>query len=83
MASITDIQGRGRGLVAQRPISAGEVVLTDQPVLLLTNYTQDTRYCSSCLQSVQQGQEVTKVLKRMPQMSYTDCSAGCKVTRRV
>ena len=55
MAVVSEVKERGRALVADRPISAGEVVLTDQPALLLPDDNCLSSFCFTCLQGIPAG----------------------------
>ena len=51
----TEIEGRGRGLVASQPLKAGEIVLRDSPILLysaLPLINQSSVYCSNCFRTL-------------------------------
>jgi len=48
---ISKLPGRGRGLVAQRPIQAGEVVLTENAVFLIVEEECLGQVCSACLRT--------------------------------
>ena len=49
MACIKDVAGKGRGLVAERPIKAGEVVISEKPILLVAEEQYLAQVCGACL----------------------------------
>ncbi|KAM7268994.1 hypothetical protein ACFE04_024491 [Oxalis oulophora] len=54
LLKVTEIEGRGRSLIATEPLKAGQVILTDSPILLYSalpissNSTKTTSYCDTC-----------------------------------
>jgi hypothetical protein len=49
MFTIQALEGRGRGLVAQRDIKAGEVILSEEPILLTVSQEAKDAACAHCL----------------------------------
>ena len=52
MIAVQQFEGRGRGLIAAVPISAGEAVLEDSPCLLWISRSGSRTSCASCLRSL-------------------------------
>ncbi|XP_058731204.1 histone-lysine N-methyltransferase ASHR2 [Vicia villosa] len=52
---LEEIQGRGRGIVASQPLKAGQVILTDSPILLYPTYPfsqqHSSSFCDHCFKS--------------------------------
>ena len=55
MAVPSTFDSKGRGVSAERSINVGEVVLTDQPVLLLSDRSYPSPLCDYCLHDIHQG----------------------------
>ncbi|KAL4419948.1 hypothetical protein ABPG75_007046 [Micractinium tetrahymenae] len=51
LVQVREAPGRGRGIFAARPISAGEVVLRAPPVLLYPQHGTAAAFCSHCLRA--------------------------------
>ncbi|KAL4570050.1 hypothetical protein LXL04_025700 [Taraxacum kok-saghyz] len=56
---VTEIEGRGRAMVALRPLKGGEIVLKDSPIVLYSalpfqsnNHQNNNGYCSNCFTSI-------------------------------
>jgi hypothetical protein len=49
MTSVREVAGKGRGLVAERPFKAGEVVLSEKAILLVAEEQYLGQVCSACL----------------------------------
>ena len=56
-----DIDGAGRGLVAAKPIKAGEMLLRNTPLLLTPSQDMHKHVCANCLRFVQ-GKQLSKLL---------------------
>ncbi|GMY06113.1 histone-lysine N-methyltransferase ASHR2-like [Fagus crenata] len=59
--SRTEIEGRGRGLVASQPLKAGQIVLRDSPIILYSTLplinqsslaTTCNKYCANCFRTL-------------------------------
>jgi hypothetical protein len=44
-----EIPGRGLGIVAERPLHAGETILTDSPTVLYPQASAGSEVCNFCL----------------------------------
>nr|XP_008369584.2 histone-lysine N-methyltransferase ASHR2-like [Malus domestica] len=57
---VTEIEGRGRGLVAAQPLRGGEIVLRDSPILLYSALSlvapSPQPYCQHCFKTLQKPQ---------------------------
>lgn len=52
---VEEIQGRGRGIVASQPLKAGQIILTDSPILLYptTPFSHhSSSFCDHCFKSL-------------------------------
>ncbi|CAG9461212.1 unnamed protein product [Pedinophyceae sp. YPF-701] len=56
--SIEDLPGKGRGLVAARPLHAGEVIVAEEPALTVVCEAYKEVCCCSCLRQCTEGQSV-------------------------
>jgi hypothetical protein len=52
MLIVQEIAGKGRGLVATRDIAAGEVVLSERPLMMYPHCDALGSVCSHCLRSL-------------------------------
>ncbi|CAJ2677758.1 unnamed protein product [Trifolium pratense] len=53
---VEEIQGRGRGIVASQPLKAGQIILTDSPILLypVSPFSpHSSSFCDHCFKSLQ------------------------------
>ncbi|KAG2452933.1 hypothetical protein HYH02_002272 [Chlamydomonas schloesseri] len=57
---VAQIPGRGRGLVASRPIAAGEVVLSEAPMLAYPSDKHQHQVCYHCLAAMPPGADVLR-----------------------
>ncbi|CAI8617678.1 unnamed protein product [Vicia faba] len=52
---VEEIQGRGRGIVASQPLKAGQIILTDSPILLYPtspfSQQHSSSFCDHCFKS--------------------------------
>lgn len=67
LVRMREIQGKGRGVVAAQPLKAGQIVLTDSPILLysafpLSSQQEDYCYCSNCFRRLIIIQQSTSVV---------------------
>lgn len=51
MLEVRDVPGKGRGVFAARTIRGGEVVLSEQPLLLYPQQDTAAAFCSYCLRA--------------------------------
>jgi hypothetical protein len=51
MLAVQEVAGKGRGVFATRDIGAGEVVLTEQPLMLYPQQGTAAAFCSHCLRA--------------------------------
>lgn len=58
MLDLTQIAGRGLGLVAAQPIAAGEVVLSEGPLMLYPQHSMSAEVCHHCLRMLGAAGEV-------------------------
>ena len=56
MLALTQISGRGLGLVAAQPIAAGEVVLSEGPLILYPQHSMSAEVCHHCLRMLGAGE---------------------------
>ncbi len=49
VAVVVDIPGRGKGLKAGRNVAAGEVILSDLPIIIAQNDVGE--FCTACLRT--------------------------------
>ncbi len=71
-----EVPGRGRALRAARDIAAGEVVLTDWPILLTCSQDAVDSVCSCCLRLLQgPGERAASSALAQPMLPYL--SRGC------
>ncbi|OVA11950.1 SET domain [Macleaya cordata] len=85
LLKITEIEGRGRALVASQPLKAGQVLLRDSPLLLYTAVAlkngDPSNFCTNCFRKLLLHDDAarSKVLK-CPNCSYHAlfCSPNCQ-----
>ena len=56
-----ELPGKGRALVADRALRAGEVALQELPAVLVVEEECLSTICANCLQLAQQGETVASV----------------------
>ncbi|KAM7468801.1 hypothetical protein LguiB_016363 [Lonicera macranthoides] len=89
LVRMREIQGKGRGVVAAQPLKAGQIVLTDSPILLYSAFPfaaaagGANNYCSNCFRfiSIQQSTTTTtSVIVGCPGCScdFFFCSPKCQ-----
>lgn len=79
------IPGKGRGLVAAQPLKAGQVVLTEPPLILYSasplfpsSSSSSFSYCDHCFRILPQKQTQTHTIPCCPSCSHTHfCSHKC------
>ncbi|KAK9757783.1 hypothetical protein RND81_01G185600 [Saponaria officinalis] len=88
--SLANLEGKGRGLMASRPLKGGEIVLRDSPILTYSAYPLKRReqesvssyktYCVQCCKTLIQGGPTTTTLT-CPSCCHPDdgifCNAKC------
>ncbi|KAL5700477.1 hypothetical protein ACHQM5_025914 [Ranunculus cassubicifolius] len=52
LIAMQEIEGRGRAIISTRPIKAGEILLTDSPILLYPANPLNNRYCFNCFKTL-------------------------------
>jgi len=73
---LSEVPGRGRALRAARDIAAGEVVLTDWPILLTCSQDAVDSVCSCCLRQLQ-GPGERAASSALAQPTLPHFSRGC------
>ncbi|KAL9230728.1 hypothetical protein vseg_006042 [Gypsophila vaccaria] len=88
--NLVNLEGKGRGLMASRPLKGGEIVLRDSPILTYSAYpvkrreqeadSSYQRYCVQCCKTLVQGGGTTTTFT-CPSCCHPDdgifCSAKC------
>ncbi|KAL4649452.1 hypothetical protein ACB092_01G014700 [Castanea dentata] len=73
----TEIEGRGRGLVASQPLKAGEIVLRDSPILLYSALPfinqSSSVYCSHCFRTLSSSSSSSSSCSH----NHVFCSQNC------
>ncbi|KAK0591622.1 hypothetical protein LWI29_004978 [Acer saccharum] len=84
LVNIAEIEGRGRSLVASHPLKAGQVLLTDSPILLYSplpfinpqshqhHLTPTSSYCNHCFKTLLQSP-----FSPCPSCSLLFCNTTC------
>lgn len=54
-----ELPGRGIGLVAARDIAPGELIISEEPLILYPNELLRTSVCGCCLRMLSSGQDVS------------------------
>ena len=75
--SVAPVPGKGLGVVAARPIRAGEAVFADYPRLLTPAWECRARFCALCLRDVQAGPRTPLMMRRPLAASPDSRVAGC------
>ncbi|KAF9620462.1 hypothetical protein IFM89_012639 [Coptis chinensis] len=78
MLEIREIEGRGRGVVANRSIKAGEVLLKESPILVYSAKPLKSDLCSNCFRKLNLSSSVLSCASCSSQTFF--CSPSCQST---
>ncbi|KAK6781035.1 hypothetical protein RDI58_023219 [Solanum bulbocastanum] len=54
LLKISEIEGRGRGIVATQPLKPGQIILKDSPLFLYPASVKNSTFCSNCFRVILQ-----------------------------
>ncbi|KAJ0780001.1 putative [histone H3]-lysine(4) N-trimethyltransferase chromatin remodeling SET family [Helianthus annuus] len=87
---MTEIPGRGRAMVALRPIKGGEIILRDSPILLYSalpfhsdnhlNNNNNNPYCSNCFTTISQPPQAVPCSTCASQFCTLACQSAASTT---
>ncbi|XP_071693552.1 histone-lysine N-methyltransferase ASHR2 [Rutidosis leptorrhynchoides] len=84
--AMTEINGKGRAIVALRPLKGGEIILRDSSILLYSalpfhpNNHTTTNYCSNCFITISQNSPIISCSNCTSQFCTINCQSMASTT---
>ncbi|KAK1408743.1 hypothetical protein QVD17_40763 [Tagetes erecta] len=84
---MTEIHGRGRAMVALRPLTGGEIILRDSPIILYSafpfhsdDHQHNNNYCSNCFITITQQSQITSCSTCRSKFCTLNCQSIASAT---